>query len=110
MSKYSSEFKLEVAEYCVNQYHGYTDAEKYFNIPSKTVVLQWVRGYKEKGAEELLKNRNSSYSGEFKQNVVEYMHNNHLSTTETFIKFNLVNHSIVLKWERIYYEKGPQAL
>ena len=38
------------------------------------------------------------------------MHNNHLSLTETAIKFNLGNHSIVGKWERIYYEEGLQAL
>ena len=38
------------------------------------------------------------------------MHTNHLSATETAIKFNLANHNIVLKWERIYYEEGPQAL
>ena len=110
MSKYSNEFKLEVAKYCVDQYHGYSDAAKYFNIPSETTVLQWVRRYKEKGVAGLLKNKKSSYTGEFKQNVVEYMHINHLSATETAIKFNLANHARVLEWERIYYEEGPQAL
>lgn len=110
MSKYSNEIKLEVVKYCEEQHHGYADAAKYFNIPSETTVLQWVRRYKEKGIEGLLKNKNSSYSGEFRQDVVEYMHKNHLSATETAIKFNLANHNIVLKWERIYYEEGPQAL
>lgn len=110
MSKYSNAFKLEVVKYCEEQHHGYADAAKYFNIPSKTIILQWVRRYKEKGIEGLLKNKISSYSGEFKQDVVEYMHKNHLSATETAINFNLANHSIVLKWERIYYEEGPQAL
>jgi len=38
------------------------------------------------------------------------MHTNHLSATETAIHFNLGTHSVVLKWERIYYEEGPQAL
>ncbi len=110
MSKYSNEFKLEVAKYCVEEYHGYSNTAKHFNIPSETTVLLWVRKYKEKGAEGLLKNLKSSYSGNFKKNVVEYMHENHLSATETAIKFNLANHNVVLKWERIYYEKGPQAL
>lgn len=110
MSKYTNEFKLEVVKYCVDQYHGYIDTAKNFNIPSQTTVVQWVRRYKEKGIEGLLKNPKTSYSGEFKQNVVEYMHENHLSATETAIRFNLANHVIVLKWERIYYEEGPQAL
>lgn len=110
MSKYSNEFKLKVIKYCIEEHHGYVDAAKHFNIPSDTTVLFWVRKYKENGDEDLLKNRKSSYSGEFKQNVVEYMHNNHLSATETAIKFNLANHTVALKWERIYYEKGPQGL
>ena len=38
------------------------------------------------------------------------MHANHLSLQETAYHFNLANNSIVSKWERIYYEKGPQAL
>ena len=56
MSKYSNEFKLKVVKYCGEQHLGYVDAAKYFNIPSKTTVLQWVRRYKEKGIEGLLKN------------------------------------------------------
>ena len=110
MSKYSNEFKLEVVKYCEEQYHGYLDATKQLNIPSKNTILQWVRRYKEKGVEGLLKNIISSYSGEFKQNVVEYMHKNHLSADETAIKFNLANHSIVVKWKRIYYEEAPREL
>ena len=110
MSKYSSEFKLEVVKYCIEQHHGYEDAAKKFKIPSSTPILGWVRKYKEYGPEGLLKRRKSSYDGKFKQNVIEYMHENHLSATDASIKFNLGNANIVLKWERIYYEEGPQAL
>lgn len=110
MSKYSNEFKLEVVKYCVEEHHGYSDAAKHFNIPSETTILYWVRKYKEKGVEGLLNDKRSLYSGEFKQNVVEYMRKNHLSATETAVKFNLAQHGVVLKWERIYYEEGPQAL
>ncbi len=38
------------------------------------------------------------------------MHNNHLSATETANYFRLGGSSVVLKWERIYYEEGPQGL
>ncbi len=30
-----------------------------------------------------MKQQKSSYSGEFKENVIEYMHSKHLSATET---------------------------
>ena len=109
MSKYSNEFKLKVVEYCINEHHGYLSAAKHFNIKSDYTVLKWVRKYKEHGAEGLIRNYHR-YDGEFKQNVIEYMHNNHLSLMEACVKFNIGNHSVISEWERIYYEKGPQAL
>ena len=38
------------------------------------------------------------------------MHTNHLSATQTAIHFKLSSGSTVMQWERIYYEKDPQAL
>lgn len=110
MSKYSNEFKLEVVKYCIEEHHGVKDAAKHFAIPAHSTVQKWVNKYNEHGAKGLVKNLKSSYSGEFKQNVVEYMHENHLSLLETAIKFNLAGDYVVAKWERIYYEEGPQAL
>ena len=110
MSKYSLEFKLEVVRYCIEEHHGCEDASKYFGIPSPENIRQWCKRYQLYGTEGLLKNLKSSYDGEFKQNVVEYMHTNHLSATETAIQFRLGDAKRVLKWERIYYEEGPQAL
>ena len=42
--------------------------------------------------------------------VVEYMHSNHLSCTSTAAYFGIKNKSHVAKWERIYYEEGPEGL
>jgi len=109
MSKYSSEFKLEVVKYYLENNVGYQTAADHFGV-AYAPVLRWVRKYKENGYAGLLKNKKSSYSGEFKQNVVEYMHNNHLSCQETAFHFNLSGDYVVSKWERIYYEEGPQAL
>ena len=110
MSKYSNEFKLEVVKYCIEGHHGFKSTADYFNIPAKITVQKWCRRYQEHGPKGLLKNSKSSYSGEFKENVIEYMHTNHLSSFETAIHFNLANDTVVSKWERIYYEEGPQAL
>ena len=110
MSKYSNEFKLEVVNYYLNNNFGWEYVAKKFNIPAFTTVKKWVRKYQEHGPKGLTRNKKTSYSGEFKQNVVEYMHTNHLSATMTATKFNLANENTVLKWERIYYEEGPQAL
>lgn len=110
MSKYSNEFKLEVVKYCIDGNHSRYKAADKFHIPHSSIVDMWVKKYKKYGEKGLLKNKKSSYSGNFKQNVVEYMHKNHLSLRETAIQFKLGDTSVVGKWERIYYEEGPQAL
>ena len=108
MSKYSKEFKLNIVKYYLSHDYGYMKVAKQFNI-SYEDLRKWVKKYQEHGLEGLLKNRRT-YDGNFKQYVVEFMHNNHLSLAETCIHFNLGNHNIVGKWERIYYEEGPQGL
>ena len=89
MSKYSNEFKLKVVQYHNKQKLGIESTAKYFNIPSVQTVRKWVKRYQEHGTKGLLKNCKSSYSGMFKQNVVKYMHENHLSLQETAFHFNL---------------------
>ena len=108
MSKYTNEFKLKVIKY-YKEGHGFVSTARYFNIPAMATVQKWVRKYDANGYQGLIKNIKTSYSGEFKQSVVEYMHANHLSGAEAAEYFNLGNR-VVYKWERIYYEEGPDAL
>ncbi len=110
MSKYSNEFKLQVIKYYLEEHHSYPECCKKFNIPSFTQIRRWVERYKMYGVEGILKQQISSYDGKYKQNVIEYMRENHLSATETANHFRLAGASTILKWERIYYEEGPQAL
>lgn len=109
MSKYTEKLKLEVVQYYLKN-GGYERTAKNFGIPAFDTVKKWVKRYEEHGEKGLIKNLKQSYSGEFKQNVIEYMHTNHLSCQETTYHFNLGSVGIVTKWERIYYEEGPQAL
>lgn len=53
---------------------------------------------------------NKRYTGEFKQMVVEDMINNKLSYSEAARKFELSDHHIPLRWERIYLEEGAEGL
>ena len=110
MSKYSNEFKLEVVKYYLEEQHSYRECCRKFNIPSMTPIKKWVNKYEMYGPEGIVRRINSSYDGNFKQNVVEYMHSNHLSATETATYYRLAGADIVLRWERIYYEEGPQGL
>ena len=73
MSKYSSSLKLEIVKYCIDEHHSSYDAAKKYNFPSPTPIKQWIRKYKKHGSEGLIKQFKSSYSGEFKENVIRYM-------------------------------------
>ena len=108
MSKYSYEFKLKVINDMLDNHVGTDRAAKKYGISHEN-LRRWFKRYELYGIEGLLMKK-GSYDGKFKQNVVEYMHNNHLSYTETAFHFNLGSRDIVDKWEHIYYEEGPQAL
>lgn len=110
MSKYSKEFKMEVIKYCIEGNHSARDAMKKFNLPTTSSILMWVNRYKEHGPEGILKNPKGSYSGDFKLQVIQYMHANHWSYLETSNHFRIGNHKIVKSWEQILKEKGPEAL
>ena len=51
-----------------------------------------------------------TYSGEFKQKVIEDLRKNHLSYNETMSKYKIAGKMTIQKWERIYLEEGPEGL
>ena len=53
---------------------------------------------------------NKRYTPEFKQLVVETMRTEHISVGETMRRFEINNHGIIERWERIYLEEGPEGL
>ena len=53
---------------------------------------------------------NKRYTPEFKQLVVETMREERLSMCETMRRFEINDHGIIKRWERIYLEEGPEGL
>ncbi len=51
-----------------------------------------------------------SYSGEFKQRVVEDLRKNHLSYSEAMRKYGIDGKMSIQRWERIYLEEGLEGL
>ncbi|MDD5435465.1 MAG: helix-turn-helix domain-containing protein [Nitrospira sp.] len=51
-----------------------------------------------------------SFSGKFKQTVVEDLRENHLSYAEAMRKYGVCGKMSIQKWERIYLEEGPEGL
>jgi transposase len=54
--------------------------------------------------------KGSSYSGKFKQRVVEDLKENHLSYSEAMRKYGIGGKMSIQQWERIYLEEGPKGL
>ena len=54
--------------------------------------------------------RGISYSGKFKQTVIEDIRKNHLSYREAMRKYGVSGKMSIQRWERIYLEEGPQGL
>lgn len=76
---------------------------------SKTMVIGWVKLVELHGVKGLERRAYTTYSGQFKVNVIRYMHDNHLSCHAASIHFNL-SKTQVQRWERIYFEEGAEAL
>lgn len=108
MAKYSYEQKLKVALAVVRDGIPQNRAATLIGA-CKGDVQKWVKLYREHG-DDGLRMKKHTYTGQFKVSVVEYMHAHHLSIRETAAKFGIPSHSTVGQWERIYYEKGGQAL
>ena len=53
---------------------------------------------------------NKRYTPEYKQQVVETMRTEHLGIRETMRRFDISDHGIIERWERIYLEEGAEGL
>ena len=108
MSKYSYEERLEAVLRVTEDGMSVKDSAKILGTAYEH-VRRWVKRYQQFGVEGLIM-RHGSYDGAFKVSVIEYMHDNQLSLAQTAAKFGVPQDATVGKWERIYYEEGPQAL
>jgi transposase len=108
VAKYTLEYKLEVVKSVLEDGMTEGSAARKYNV-AKSDVQKWTAAYRIHGISGITKKR-ISYTGEFKQKVVQDMRVNKLSFRETAAKYNLGNHCIAAKWERIYLEEGPEGL
>ena len=107
VSKFSLEEKLEAVQRVQDGMSQRMSAK--IAGCSQNLVHQWCFLYEKQGIQGLSV-KHGSYSGDFKCSVIEYMHENHLSYYETAAHFGIPSKTQVTKWERIYYEEGPQGL
>ena len=108
MKHYTNKFKLKVVLYCLAG-NNYSKTARKFNIPYWGTVERWVKKYEKYGIEGLEKNKTKK-DGKFRQKVIEYKKKKRLTLRETAYHFNIGSMSTIMKWGKIYNEKGAEAL
>ena len=76
---------------------------------SAEVVSQSLLLFQEHG-QEGLQSHSYNWTAEEKYQVLQYMHENHLSCRETGIQFGISGSSTIWQWERRYLENGIEGL
>ena len=108
MSKYSLEFKLKIIQEMEETgYRAVLIGMKY-GI-NQSIIALWYRKYQSSGVEGLTV-KHGNYSGEFKESVLEYMKQNHLSLRETALYFKIPDVSVIMKWRNLAEKEGRSSL
>jgi transposase len=105
---YSKELKLEIVQRYLEGKESMATLANVYHI-DKGDIQKWRDAYLENGVIGLC-TIHRTYSGDFKVNVVEYMHTTGASLRKTAAHFNIPSRECISKWERIYYEEGKGAL
>ena len=111
MPKYTKEFKIKlILEYLSGEIGGARKVADKYNIPKATLEL-WINQYKFGGFDNLSKKlKNDKFTSAFKLSVIQYRQTNNTSLRETAEHFNLVNGSMVYRWEKAYQKHGLSGL
>lgn len=111
MSKYDEKFKQKVVDAYLSGEGGYGSLAKKFGIPSKQSVKKWVFAFKQFGSEGLIRKKtNSTYSVQFKLDVLNYKLRTEDSFQDVALKFNIPELSIICNWFRMFQDKGVEGL
>ncbi|AXN35259.1 transposase [Latilactobacillus curvatus] len=111
MAKYNKEFKLMIVkEYLEGSVTCRLLAKKY-GIKSDSQVYNWVAIYKSVGESGLERMENKRvYSVQFKLDVLSFMKRTGASYMDTALKFGIPNYSTIANWNKLFLEKGFEAL
>ena len=106
---YSLNKKMEVINYILENDVSLCQAEKKFNISRESIRI-WLYRYKHGGKSKLKKPKNyNNYTGQFKVDVIEYMHEHRFSYKKTSIIF-MISDFLVKEWDLVYRHEGKDVL
>lgn len=110
MTKYSSEFKINVVSRYLTGDISYKDLCALYGISSISTAEKWVQRAGIHGLKSLKVHRTkTNYNQNFKIAVVEYRRTNPVSLSQTAAHFG-INLSQVSSWNKIFKEQGVVGL
>lgn len=109
MTKFTTEHKLAVVMRYLEGKESFRSIGKLFGT-SHAEVRNWVAQYKENGINGLLKKSYTSYSVQFKLNVLKYMNDHGTSPNEAAAIFNIPSPRTIRKWRTQFETQGQDAL
>ena len=111
MTKYKTEFKVNIVKEYLGGNIGYKELAKKYSIPDKYIVRTWVNAYKTQGYEGLeVKRKNNKYTLEFKLNTVNLYLTGEMSYQILANELKINNPSIIARWVKEFREEGIEGL
>ncbi|WP_090695859.1 IS3 family transposase [Bacillus sp. 166amftsu] len=108
MSKFSSKEKLQIVKQYFDGVDGGKRIAKSLGIHS-SIIYQWIKQYEAFG-EKAFEKRYTTYSLQYKLDVLNYMEKQGTSMRETAAIFNIPSHEIIRRWRVAYDSNGVDAL
>ncbi|MFY0520829.1 helix-turn-helix domain-containing protein [Lysinibacillus sp. UGB7] len=108
MANFTAEEKIFIARLYLEGKHSYLELQDLFKV-SYQMIQGWVRLYQVQG-EEGFKKSYTSYSAEFKMDVLNYMKETGTSSYDAAAIFNISSPSLVRTWRINFNADGFDAL
>ncbi|RAT14542.1 transposase [Bacillus cereus] len=108
MGKFSPKEKIQIVKQYFNGIDGGKRLAKSLGIHSN-VIYQWIKQYEAFG-EKAFEQRYTTYSLQYKLDVLKYMDTQGTSIRETAAIFNISSPEIIRRWKVAYDSNGVDAL
>ncbi|WP_156153493.1 IS3 family transposase [Domibacillus robiginosus] len=108
MTKYSFETKLEAVTTYLEGTESIIHIAQLYNV-NRSVLQRWIATFREHGWAGFQKTY-TSYSAEFKMDVLNYMNETGVSTEEASAVYNIPSPGTVWKWRHLVETQGIDAL
>ena len=111
MTKYNTEFKMEVVKEYLEGNVSYKDLAKEYRTLDKHTIRRWVNAYESQGYDGLKVSwSNNKYSLDFKLNVANLYLTGEMSYQSLANELKINNPSIIARWIKEFREEGIEGL